>query len=141
MDTWSKEKRQEVMSRIRSQNTKIEVIVRKWLFSYGYRYRVNDKRYPGKPDIVLPKYKTVIFVNGCFWHGHNNCKISHIPKSNQQYWTEKIENNKNRDRQNMQKLEEMGWKVSVVWECEVTTNPEDRLIPLLGEICGEDYYT
>ena len=82
MDIWDKKKRSEVMSKIRSKNTKPEILLRKALFAKGYRYRINDKRLPGKPDIVLPKYKTVIFVHGCFWHGHENCKIAHIPKSN-----------------------------------------------------------
>lgn len=138
MDIWDKKKRSQVMSRIKSKDTKIEIIVRKWLFAYGYRFRVNDKRYPGTPDIVLPRYKTIIFVHGCFWHGHN-CKIGHVPKSNTAFWREKIGRNKNRDFDNIQQLTSMGWRVLVVWECEVYAEPEIRLIPLLSEIRGVDY--
>ena len=86
MDIWNKEKRSECMSRIRSKNTKPELALRKALFARGFRYRVNDKKLPGKPDIVLPKYKTVIFIHGCFWHGHEDCKYAYIPKTNTRFW-------------------------------------------------------
>ena len=117
-DTKTPAERSENMSRIRSTNTKPEEIVRKYLFSHGFRYRKNDKRYPGKPDIVLPKYRTIIFVNGCFWHMHG-CSRSRLPRSNQEYWKPKIERNIQRDAENQQKLEADGWKVIVVWECEL----------------------
>ena len=133
MDIWDKEKRSDVMSKIKGKNTKIELFVRKWLFSRGYRFRVNDRRYPGSPDIVLPKYKTVIFVQGCFWHGHI-CKIAHLPKSNTDYWTQKIEANKVRDERNFSQLEAMGWNVVLVWECEIKVNSKERLKRLLEEI-------
>ena len=97
MDVHSKETRSYNMSRIRSKNTKPEEIVRKHLFSLGFRYRKNDKRYPGTPDIVLPKYKTVIFINGCFWHGHSGCKYFVVPKSNTEFWQNKIAANIARD--------------------------------------------
>lgn len=106
------------MSHIRSKNTKPEETVRKYLFSRGFRYRKNDKRLPGKPDIVLPKYKTVIFVNGCFWHKHD-CPRFVWPSSNQDYWIPKINRNVERDRIDHQLLHEMGWNVIVVWECEL----------------------
>lgn len=119
MDNHDKETRSYNMSRIRSTDTKPEETVRKYLFAHGFRYRKNDKRYPGKPDIVLPKYKTVIFVNGCFWHGHTGCRYFVPPKSNTEYWTKKIERNIERDAENIKKLSESGWKVIVVWECQL----------------------
>lgn len=133
-DTKTPAERSENMSRIRSTNTKPEEIVRKYLFSHGFRYRKNDKRYPGKPDIVLPKYRTVIFVNGCFWHMHG-CSRSRLPRSNQEYWNPKIERNIQRDAENQQKLEADGWKVIVVWECELKKRiAEERLSRLCEEI-------
>lgn len=133
-DTKTPAERSENMSRIRSTNTKPEEIVRKYLFSHGFRYRKNDKRYPGKPDIVLPKYRTIIFVNGCFWHMHG-CSRSRLPRSNQDYWKPKIERNIQRDAENQQKLEANGWKVVVVWECELKKRiAEERLSRLCDEI-------
>lgn len=133
-DTKTPAERSENMSLIRSTNTKPEEIVRKYLFSHGFRYRKNDKRYPGKPDIVLPKYHTVVFVNGCFWHMHN-CSRSRLPKSNQFYWGPKIKRNIERDEQNRQKLEVTGWKVIIIWECELKKQmAEDRLSRLCDEI-------
>lgn len=93
--------------------------MRKYLFSKGFRYRKNDPRLPGKPDIVLPKYKTVIFVNGCFWHHHEGCKYFVWPKNNADFWRSKIESNTARDQKNYKKLAEMGWKVLIIWECEL----------------------
>lgn len=127
MDNHSIEQRHYNMSRINSKNTKPEEIVRKFLFSHGFRYRKNDKRYPGHPDIVLPKYKTVIFVNGCFWHMHD-CKEFVLPKSNLEYWLPKLERNKQRDKENVEKLQSLGWNVVVVWECEL--KDEKRLLLL-----------
>lgn len=118
-DKHSKETRSYNMSRIRSKDTKPEEIVRKYLFSQGFRYRKNDSRYPGKPDIVLPKYRTVIFVNGCFWHKHDGCKYFVWPKSNVEFWKDKISKNISRDQINYELLEEQGWRVLVVWECEL----------------------
>lgn len=110
------------MSRIKGKDTKIEVIVRQYLFSKGYRFRKNDKRYPGKPDIVLPKYKTVIFVHGCFWHRHPGCKNATIPKTRTEFWNEKFEKNVRNDKIKQEQLEQMGWKVIVIWECELEKN-------------------
>ena len=107
------------MSRIRSKNTKPEELVRKYLFAQGFRYRKNDIRLPGKPDIVLPKYKTVIFVKGCFWHAHEGCRYFVWPKSNVDFWQRKINGNAERDSRNHQLLNEQGWNVIVVWECQL----------------------
>ena len=107
------------MSRIRGKNTKPEEIVRKFLFSEGFRYRKNVRKLPGSPDIVLQKYRTAVFVNGCFWHGHNGCRYFVWPKSNPDFWRDKIETNIKRDKNNFQSLEDLGWKVIVIWECEL----------------------
>lgn len=119
MDIWTKEKSSEVMSKIRSKNTKSEMMLRKYLYSKGLRYRINYKKLPVKPDIVLSKYKLAIFVNGCFWHGHDNCKIAHIPKTNMDFWKNKIKKNKTRDEVNILKIISLGWNVYTVWECEI----------------------
>lgn len=123
------------MSQISSKNTKPEEIVRKYLFSKGFRYRKNDKRYPGRPDIILPKYKTAIFVNGCFWHMHDGCPKFVMPKSNIEYWRPKLERNKRHDIENKIALEKQGWKVIVVWECDLKKDKKDgRLMHLVEEI-------
>ena len=127
------------MSRIRSTNSKPEEIVRKYLFSKGFRYRKNVKKLPGCPDIVLPKYKTVIFVNGCFWHKHD-CPRFVWPSSNQDYWIPKIQRNIERDRLNAAELQKKGWRIITVWECELKKkNRELRLERLLSEITREDF--
>lgn len=116
------------MSQIKSKNTKQEETVCKYLFSCGFRYRKNDKRYPGKPDIVLPKYKTVIFVNGCFWHKHEGCRYFVVPKSNTEFWMNKISRNVERDADNTKKLIDMGWKVVTVWECELKKEKREETL-------------
>ena len=118
-DVHSPETRSYNMSRIHGKDTKPEEKVRKYLFSQGFRYRKNDKRLPGKPDIVLPKYKTVIFVNGCFWHKQEGCKYFVWPKTNEDFWRAKILANVSRDQKNMKLLSELGWNVIVIWECEL----------------------
>ncbi len=105
------------MSNIRAKNTKPEVLIRKALFARGFRYRINDGRYPGRPDIVLPKYKAVIFINGCFWHGHAHCPIFHIPSTNTDWWQAKFRCNRSRDARVTRALTVMGWRVCHVWEC------------------------
>mgnify|MGYP004466700509 CR=1 FL=1 len=127
MDTISKDHRSWNMSRIRSSNTKIEIEVRSWLFKEEFRFRKNDKRYPGKPDVVLPRYRTVIFVNGCFWHRHEGCKYATTPKTKTDYWIEKFNRNIENDKKHKNQLEEMGWNVIVVWECELKKNFEDTM--------------
>ncbi len=123
------------MSRIKSKNTKPEENVRKYLFSKGFRYRKNDKRYPGKPDVVLPKYKTVIFINGCFWHHHENCKYASQPKDNAEFWNIKFYNNVARDKKNIAELESAGWRVIVIWECEVKT--KQKLMETMNKVISE----
>lgn len=115
------------MSQIRGTDTKPELIVRRYLFRNGFRYRKNVKTLPGKPDIVLPKYKTVIFVNGCFWHKHEGCKYFVWPKSNVEFWKNKIESNVARDKRNYAILKDEGWNVLVVWECEIKSNVEETM--------------
>lgn len=107
------------MSQIRSKNTKPELIVRKFLFKNGFRYNLHVKDLPGKPDIVLPKYKTVIFINGCFWHGHKNCKNAKTPVENRSFWIDKITTNGVRDRKNIHLLKNENWKVFIIWECQL----------------------
>lgn len=120
--------RSENMARVKSKNTKPEIFLRKLLWHKGFRYRVNYKNLPGSPDIYLPKYKTAIFVNGCFWHMHENCKYSSIPKSNYKFWKNKLEGNVERDKKNYAQLESMGIKVIVVWGCEIKQMMKDECI-------------
>lgn len=141
MDIWDKKKRSEVMSKIRSKNTKPEILLRKALFSKGLRYRINYKKLPGKPDIVFPKYKTVIFVHGCFWHGHKNCKIAHIPKSNINFWKNKIEKNKERDGLNYERITYFGWKIVVVWECQISKKTIQELAENITLVLNETSLT
>lgn len=130
------EQRSRCMAAIKGKDTKPEMIVRKYLFSRGLRFRVQVRKLPGKPDIVLPKYKTAIFVNGCFWHGHEGCKYFRLPKSNVEFWKEKIERNIERDKESMQALFDLGWKVVRVWECELRNkaNREDTLNKIYNSI-------
>ena len=130
-DIFSSQKRSDIMSKISGKNTKPEILVRKFLFSKGFRYRINVKTLPGKPDIVLPKYKTVIFINGCFWHGHN-CKKGKLPSSNIDFWKEKISNNKSRDDKNSDLLVKLGWKVIIIWQCEISKI--DNRIKILNKL-------
>ena len=124
MDTISKKHRSWNMSRIRSQNTSPEVIVRKELTKLGYVYRLHRKSLPGQPDIVVPRTKTAIFVNGCFWHQHKNCKRRSIPKSNTGYWQKKLTQNVKKQTEDIKRLTKIGWKAIIVWECETKENLE-----------------
>src|SRR3990172_3737457 len=119
MDIWSKEKRSYVMSRIRSKDTSPEKKVRSLLHQMGYRFRIHVKSLPGQPDIVLPKYKKVIFVHGCFWHLHKNCRDGTIPKTRHEKWKAKLKRNIERDRIHLMQLKKLGWIVLVLWECEI----------------------
>jgi DNA mismatch endonuclease, patch repair protein len=130
-DSFSKEKRSEVMSKIRKTNTKPELLVRKFLFGRGLRYRLYNKYLSGNPDLVLPKYKTVIFVNGCFWHAHKNCKLNRMPKSNTEYWLPKIVKNVDRDKRNKRVLKKLGWTVLTVWECELSKSTRMKTLEKL----------
>ncbi|MDP2724322.1 MAG: very short patch repair endonuclease [Bacteroidales bacterium] len=113
------------MSMVKGKNTKPEIIVRKYLHSNGYRYRLHDVKLPGKPDIVLPKYKTVIFVNGCFWHGHENCKYFVNPKTRTDWWLNKINDTRKRDEHKTEALLNLGWKVYVIWDCQLKAEKRD----------------
>ena len=116
------------MSRIKGANTKPEELVRKYLFAKGFRYRKNDKKLVGKPDIVLPKFKTVVFVNGCFWHKHEGCKYFVWPKSNEQFWHEKITKNVSRDQHVYEQLRKDGWNVIIIWECELKPKARENTL-------------
>ena len=141
MDKMTPQQRHKNMAAIRGKNTKPEIIVRKGLWSRGFRYRLNYKRLPGHPDIVLRKYRTCIFVNGCFWHGHNvdfgitnpqqqglNSECCKIPKTNREFWVEKIRRNKERDKQEQRQLAEMGWHCITVWECELKPSVREQTL-------------
>lgn len=136
-DIWTKEKRSQVMALIHSRDTKPELIIRSLLHNKGYRFRLHKKNLPGKPDIVLAKYKTAIFVNGCFWHLHEGCISGKIPKGNREYWEPKLHRNVERDKQNIMALHSIGWKTVILWECEVMKNPNasfDRILAVLNNI-------
>ena len=128
VDKFSKETRSYVMSRIRGKDTKPEILVRSYLFSRGLRFRKNDRRYLGSPDIVLPKYNTIVFVHGCFWHLHDGCEYAKMPKSNVDYWKKKLCRNKERDERNQKELEAMGWNVITVWECELKKDKREQTL-------------
>lgn len=134
-DVHNKETRSYNMSRIKGRDTKPEMLVRKFLFTHGFRYRLNVKDLPGKPDIVLPKYKTVIFINGCFWHGHKGCRYFVLPKTNTEFWLNKIKNTQKRDQIAEVKLNVQGWRVVKIWECELLSqNIKSTLSRLIEKI-------
>jgi len=127
-DVMTPQQRHECMSHIRSKDTKPEQLVRQALWHNGFRYRLHVKGLPGKPDIVLPKYRTVIFINGCFWHGHEGCKYYVIPKTNTSFWLDKITSNKARDARDESALNEAGWRVVTIWECELKKEKREETI-------------
>ena len=131
MDTLTKEKRSWNMARIKSKDTGPELTVRKFLHRSGYRFRLHRKDLPGNPDIVLPKYKIAIFVHGCFWHRHVDCRFAYFPKSRTEFWNNKFLKNINRDNKVKHELEQLGWSVFVIWECE--TKSRDKLIDKLNK--------
>lgn len=137
-DMMTPEQRSRCMAAVKGKNTKPEMMVRKYLFSKGLRYRVNNRKLPGSPDIVLKKYKTAVFIDGCFWHGHEGCRYYRMPKSNVDFWERKISHNKARDISNNAVLGIMGWKVIRVWECDVKTKEsrEQTLLDLYHKITG-----
>ncbi len=132
MDLISRERRSWNMSRIKSKNTKPELIVRSLLHRLGYRFRIHKKDLPGNPDIVLPKYKTIILVHGCYWHRHKGCKFAYKPKTNISFWEKKFNDNVQRDQKNQQLLISLGWKVHIIWECEA--KEDERLFFTLSNI-------
>jgi DNA mismatch endonuclease (patch repair protein) len=125
MDVHDKATRSYNMSRIMAKNTSPEVIIRKFLYANGYRFRICVKKLTGKPDIVLKKYKTVIFIHGCFWHGHEGCRYFVTPKTRTDWWLKKIESNRLRDKSNQDELQREGWKVKIIWECELRPNKKE----------------
>lgn len=135
MDNLTPAERSRIMSKVKSRNTRPEILVRSFLHRHGLRFRINKASLPGKPDIILPKYKAVVFVNGCFWHHHQdpNCKLARIPKSNVSFWTQKILGNSARDKDRTEKLEALGWRVFCVWECQLN-HPEQILSKLVSQI-------
>lgn len=133
-DIFSKEKRSKIMGLVKGKNTKPEKKLRSALHSLGFRFRLHDKRLPGTPDIKLTRFKTVIFVNGCFWHGHSGCKYYTIPKSNNEYWVNKIDENITRDQKKYTQLKELGWNVIIVWTCQLNRN---SLNSTVNYICDE----
>lgn len=133
-DIFTNLKRHEIMSKIKGKDTKNEIRVRKWLYANGIRYRKNYKELPGKPDIAVTRLKTAIFVNGCFWHGHNGCKLYTIPKTRTEFWVDKINKTQKRDIENKIKLEGLGWKVFVLWECDLDRDFENTMKKLLNNL-------
>jgi len=132
-DVHNKATRSYNMSQVKSKNTKPELLVRKYLHAQGFRYRLNDKKLPGKPDIVLPKYKTVILVHGCFWHGHKNCKYATIPKTRTEWWTNKISYNQQNDKKAISLLKKDGWKVITVYECQLKKLKRDKTLDKIAD--------
>ena len=133
-DSLSPEKRSWNMSKIHGADTSIEIKVRKYLFSKGFRFRKNDKRFAGKPDIVLPKYKTIIFIHGCFWHRHPNCKDATTPKTRTDFWQAKFNKNIENDEKNVKKLTDDGWKVIILWECEINKDFDNLMNKTVEQI-------
>jgi DNA mismatch endonuclease (patch repair protein) len=133
-DVHSKETRSYNMSRIRSKDTKPEMLARSFLHSAGFRYKLHDKNLPGKPDIVLPKYNTIIFVHGCFWHSHKRCSNNRIPSTNKSFWVPKLIKNANRDAANKKQLRKENWKVIIIWECSIKKNPDKTLLQVLKRL-------
>lgn len=132
MDRLSPQQRHRNMAAIHSKCTKPEMMVRKFLWHEGFRYRLNHKRLPGHPDIVLRKYRTCVFVNGCFWHGHENCKYFRLPKTNTAFWERKINRNRERDKEEQKQLATMGWHVITVWECQLKPNCREKTLRSLA---------
>jgi len=138
-DILTPQQRHRCMSRIRSQATKPEMAVRRWLWAHGYRYRLNVKSVPGKPDIVMRRYRTAIFVNGCFWHGHEGCSKFVMPKSNTDFWQRKIDRNRERDRKNYDMLIQNGWQVIVLWECRLNKEKIENTMQSVAVALNENY--
>ena len=137
-DLLSPEKRSWNMSKIHGTDTSIEIKVRKYLFSKGFRFRKNDKRFAGKPDIVLPKYKTVIFIHGCFWHRHPNCKDATTPKTRTDFWQAKFNKNIENDAKNVKALTDDGWKVIILWECEINKDFDNLMNKTVEQILSSN---
>ncbi|MDD3903091.1 MAG: very short patch repair endonuclease [Sphaerochaeta sp.] len=139
-DCFTSQQRSRIMSSIKGKDTKVELLVRRYLFRQGFRYRIHDSHLMGHPDVVLPKYHAVVFINGCFWHGHEGCPYYKAPKNNTSFWEQKIEKNRERDKRISQSLLDQGWRVFVVWECELRKRDvrEATLQGLVNEIWDVD---
>ena len=135
-DNVNKEVRSYNMSRIKGKDTKPEMLVRRYLHNHGFRYRLHVKKLPGTPDIVLPKYKTVIFVHGCFWHGHEGCKKSSLPKTRAEWWREKIKKNIINDANSVEALQQQGWRVIILWQCQMKEQWAEDLVARLQQVLG-----
>lgn len=130
-DVHSKEVRSFNMGRIKGKDTKPEMLVRSFLFNKGFRYRLHDKKLPGKPDMVFPKYRTVVFINGCFWHGHKGCKYFKLPQTRTRWWADKIKKNQDRDVVNITALRNSDWRVITIWECLVKNDKKEKTLEKL----------
>ncbi len=133
------EQRHRCMAAVHGKNTKPEILVRKYLFGHGFRYRLNNPRLPGHPDLVLRKYRTVIFVNGCFWHGHEGCKYFHLPKTNTAFWQEKITRNQKRDEAERHAVARLGWHCITVWECQLKSKTRQQTLESLAYTLNHIY--
>lgn len=135
VDTVDKETRSQIMRRVRSKDTAPEMVVRRLIFSLGYRYRLHDGRLPGKPDLVFVGRRKVIFVHGCFWHRHDGCTLARLPKSRTEFWVKKLTDNKERDSRNLSALRKLGWRALVIWECSLSDREKlkQRIIRFLGD--------
>ncbi|QQQ42830.1 DNA mismatch endonuclease Vsr [Stenotrophomonas maltophilia] len=140
-DTVSQEVRSRMMSRIRNKNSKPELLVRKYLHRHGFRYRIHDLRIAGRPDVVLPKYRCVIFVHGCFWHRHRSCKYAATPATRPEFWIEKLEKNRMRDERVQSSLLQAGWRVAIVWECSLKASADATLAELQRFVLSDDKFT
>lgn len=127
------------MSRIRSKDTGPEVMVRKHLFANGFRYRIHDKNLPGKPDITLKKYNSVVFIHGCFWHGHEHCRYFVVPKTRTQWWLDKINRNREKDRESIAELKKLGWNIITIWECELKKDERENTLKQLKQRIRDNY--
>lgn len=133
VDIFSVEKRSQIMSQIKSRDSKQELFIRKITHSMGYRYRLHNKIFPGKPDLVFPKYKKVIFVNGCFWHGHQNCKRATLPSTNTEFWKSKISGNIKRDEITYSALRKLGWQYLIIWQCQIKESNKEMLKDIISK--------
>ncbi len=140
-DILTPEKRSWNMSRIKGKNTKPEVLLRSLLHQVGFRFRIHANNLPGKPYIVLPRYNTVIFANGCFWHRHKNCQYAYSQKSRQDFWQEKFSHTVQRDQEKTEKLLKDGWQVHTVWECELKESPNEALKKVIRRMCVDEFYS
>jgi DNA mismatch endonuclease (patch repair protein) len=140
VDVFPKEKRSQIMANIKGKDTKPEKVVRSLLHKMGYRFRLHRRDLPGNPDIVLPKYKKVIFVHGCFWHGHAGCPRAKRPNTNKAFWNEKLTKNIDRDNRNQQKLKKLGWDYLIIWQCQIKKPKKDQLRNQLEEYIGKSVF-